>query len=100
MSKRVVYAPSAIRDLEGTLNYIAHDNPEAATRVAREIREAIGLLGDFPFLGRSMKEPGFGGHRALVIGNYLVFYVVTEEDIQIRRLIHGAREYGALLKDE
>jgi len=37
------------------------------------------------------------GYRLLIIENYLVFYVIKFETIQIRRIIHGARQYGFLM---
>ena len=35
--------------------------------------------------------------RVLVCGDYLVFYVVKEAFIQVRRVVHGKRKYGFLL---
>ena len=37
------------------------------------------------------------GYRILIIGKYLVFYVVKTNTVQIRRIIHGARQYRFLL---
>lgn len=99
MSRKIRYAPSAVRDLDDVLGYISKDNPEAAAKVASEIREGISLLAEFPFMGRTFKDSGFGEHRALVFGNYLAFYVVAGEEIQIRRVLHGARRFEPLLGD-
>ena len=33
----------------------------------------------------------------LIIESYLVFYVIKSESVQVRRIIHGARQYGFLL---
>jgi plasmid stabilization system protein ParE len=37
------------------------------------------------------------GYRMLIVGKYLVFYVVKANTVQIRRIIHGARQYSFLL---
>jgi len=37
------------------------------------------------------------GYRMLIIGNYLVFYVIEEGVVEIRRIIHGSRKYSFLL---
>jgi plasmid stabilization system protein ParE len=37
------------------------------------------------------------GYRIIVIGNYLVFYVVTGNKVEIRRVLHGKRNYSFLL---
>lgn len=61
MPKRIVYAPVSFRDIADTLDYISQDNPEAATKVAKAIREAIGLLTEFPTMGRTFNEAGLAG---------------------------------------
>lgn len=100
MSRRIVYAPVAVQDLEDVFDYISQDNPEAAAKVAKEIEETVALLPEFPFMGRTLNEAGLSGHRALVIGNYLAFYTVSDKEIQIRRILHGARRYETLLGNE
>ncbi|MCP4148635.1 MAG: type II toxin-antitoxin system RelE/ParE family toxin [bacterium] len=37
------------------------------------------------------------GYRMLIVENYLVFYVLKEKIIQIRRILHSARNYEFLL---
>ena len=37
------------------------------------------------------------GYRILIIRKHLVVYVVKKEYIQIRRVLHGAHQYGYLL---
>ena len=61
----------------------------------------ISLLATNPYLGVIPKDERLKklGYRMLVIDKYLVFYVVKTETktIQIRRIIHGARQYSFLL---
>ena len=37
------------------------------------------------------------GYRYLIVKNYLVFYVVVGDTVQIRRILYARRDYGALL---
>ena len=37
------------------------------------------------------------GYRILIVEKYLVFYVVKNKTVQIRRIIHGARRYDFLI---
>ena len=37
------------------------------------------------------------GYRYLVVGNYLVFYVVAGNTVQIRRILYARRDYKKLL---
>jgi len=41
-----------------------------------------------------------GLDSVLVVGDYLVFYVVVRRKVQIRRVLHGARRYDFLLRPE
>jgi len=37
------------------------------------------------------------GYRHIPVDNYLVFYVVREKEVQIRRVLYGGRRYASLL---
>jgi plasmid stabilization system protein ParE len=56
-------------------------------------------LADHPKLGVVPKDDRLKrlGYRMLIIESYLVFYVVKFETVQIRRIIHGDRQYGFLV---
>ena len=95
------YLPAAEQDLLDVLDYIARDDPHAARRFVDRIDQAVGHLASFPKAGR---RPGNArlrrlGYRLLVVGDYLVFYVITGRTVEVRRVLHGARRYGFLLAD-
>jgi plasmid stabilization system protein ParE len=46
----------AAEDLEHICEWIEHDNPEAARRVARTIYDECARLKDFPNLGRASRR--------------------------------------------
>ena len=37
------------------------------------------------------------GYRYLIVKNYLVFYVIAGDTVQIRRILYARRNYQALL---
>ena len=37
------------------------------------------------------------GYRYLIVKNYLVFYVIIGDTVQIRRILYARRDYSALL---
>ncbi len=101
MSKKynIKYLPIAEQDLVNILNYIKQDNPTAAYKLIQEIDEVISKLEDFPNMGVIPKDLRLKslGYKMLVIDNYLVFYVVKDTTVEIRRILHGKRKYSFLI---
>ncbi|WP_368293890.1 type II toxin-antitoxin system RelE/ParE family toxin [Dehalobacter sp. TBBPA1] len=64
-----------------------------------EVDQTISKLEAFPYIGSVPKDMRLMhlNYRILVIGNYLVFYVVLDEIIEIRRILHGKRQYSFLI---
>ena len=93
------YLTAAEQDLEDIFDYICKDNSSAALTFLEKIDTLILKLAENPHLGvipkdRRLKDLGY---RMLIINNYIVFYVVKTRTVQIRRIIHGARQYTFLL---
>ena len=86
-------------DLREIINYIALDNPAAATALLDKIENSLSGLISFPLLGKIPAEEALAGmgYRFLTVNNYLVFYTVKEQIIWVHRIIHGARNYISLL---
>lgn len=71
-------------------DYIAQDNPKAATKLLKQIRQTVKLLQRNPFMGRRTE---FEGVRELVVhANYLVSYRVSNELIEILQVWHAAQQ--------
>lgn len=88
--KRLVYLPEALADLKAITLYIAEDNPDRATSFVNELRDkaaqTIERPGSFP--ARDDLAPGL---RAARYGRYLIFFQDVADEIQIIRVLHGAR---------
>lgn len=101
MPKRVINLTiAAEQDLAGIVEYIAHDNPFAALKLADEIQESILRLEDFPLSGVIPKNRRLSrqGYRFLLVQDYLVFYIlINAQTVEIRRIISGKRQYQFLL---
>lgn len=96
---QIEYLPSAEKDLLEIVDYIKKDKPSAAANLINTIDREISKLAEFPFLGPQPNDERLKmmGYRMLVIGNFIVFYVVKEKVVQIRRVLHGRRKYEFLL---
>lgn len=82
----------AVDDLSDIAEYISQDNPEAAQNIVRRLWTAVKSLAEQPEMGR----PGrVYGTRELVVSNtpFVVPYRVVGSDIEILRVLHGARDW-------
>jgi toxin ParE1/3/4 len=93
------YLPSAEQDLSEIVEYIMIDNPSAAVNFLSRLDEKVSYLSQFPNSGTIPNDPRLKSlnYRMLVFDNYLVFYVFENDEIEIRRVLHGKRKYNFLL---
>jgi len=96
---RVEYLPAAREDLLDIFEYILMDNPDAAADFIDRIDTTISRLGSFPAMGPIPNDDRLQlfGYRMLIIEKYIAFYVILDDVIEIRRIIHGRRRYSFLL---
>ena len=93
------YLSVAEKDITEIIDYISKDNPNAAIWLIDKIDERIKELSDFPEIGKTPHDERLKqlGYRILIIDNYLVFYIIKKQEIEIRRILHGKRKYEFLL---
>ena len=98
---RIEYSPVAIQDLEQIGDYIEQEymNPIAAFNTVSGIQDTIDNLSIFPLMGAQLSSSAgvVTDYRFLVCGNYLAFYRTYEDIVYIDRVIHGKRDYLAIL---
>ena len=93
---RLRWTPGAVSDLGEIFRYLHERNPAAAQRLVRVIGLATDRLPRAPFVGRIGRVPGT---RELVIQGtpFVLGYRVTDSDLQILCVRHGAREWPETL---
>lgn len=89
---RIRYTTTARDDLTEIHDYIARENPVAARKVIRKIRDQIRLLAKHPMLGRRGQ---IADTRELIITRYpyIVAYRVGQDAVEIFTVGHTARDY-------
>lgn len=95
------YLPLFWDDLNEAVSYIADHlkNPQAAERLVDNVEDAILQYQKNPLLGheyRSTREHA-EQYRWFAFDNYLIFYVVLGDVMEVRRLIYGARDLTRLV---
>ncbi|HHW39555.1 MAG TPA: type II toxin-antitoxin system RelE/ParE family toxin [Syntrophomonadaceae bacterium] len=97
------FTPKAVEDLDEIYGYIANNlfAPEAAENLMDKIETSIMRLKAFPYscsfvLDEPLKKRGY---RKLIVDNYIVFYMVNEQERQvvIMRILYGASNYQTIL---
>lgn len=90
--------PTAKQDLEGVIGYLNTLSPDAALRDYDLLVEEIASLSKMPERCPRPKDLALAakGYRYLIVKNYLVFYAVIGDTVQIRRILYARRDYWAL----
>lgn len=89
---RVKWLRTALANLNAEAEYIARDNPAAATRVVKSILAAVERLAEYPAMGRPGRVPGT---RELIVSRtpYIIPYRVRGDVVELLRVFHAARKW-------
>jgi toxin ParE1/3/4 len=95
----VEIAATAEADVLAIRDYIAEDNPAAATRWMHAFREQVQSLRTLPRRGVIIHEAEFLDvrYRHLLHYDYRTIYRIDREHVLIVRVLHGARLLDGLL---
>jgi len=86
-------------DLLDIMDYLARRSRRALNRFAAELDRAAKQHARFPLMGRSV-EHLLPGMRRFLVGDYIVFYQPSSVGILILRVLHHARDLGAVFPRE
>lgn len=91
--------PSAQQDLLDVIDYLNTLSKEAALNDYDRLTSEISSLRIMPERCPRPRDLALAakGYRYLAVGNYLVFYVVVGNIVQIRRILYARRDYKHLL---
>jgi toxin ParE1/3/4 len=93
---RLVILPAARADLIGIGDFIARDNPDRAASFVAEIEARMRAAAERP-RSHPARDDLHEGLRAARHGRYLIFFVEAGDEVQIVRVLHGARDLTRLL---
>ena len=91
----IILKPAALEDLDEIWLFIASSNLVAADGLIDTLTEKFDMLAANANIGQSCQElaPGL---RRFPVGNYLIFYRVIDNGIEIVRILHGMRDIPTL----
>jgi len=86
---KIIWSPLAIDRATEISEYIARDNPLAATTWVETIFDKVQILKSSPESCRIVPEIQREDIRELIYGNYRIIYRVEKEKISILTVRHG-----------
>ena len=92
--KRAKFTSVAEADLREIAYYIARGNPARAMTFIDEIIAHCHEIANRPSIGRGRSELGHG-IRSMPHGRYVIFYRAIDTGVEIRHVLHGARDIEA-----
>ena len=89
--RRLIWSHASLRDLSAIEDFIGADNPRAALRIGRAIRDRAEQLRRFPASGPSLE----GEFRSLKVRDapYVLVYRIGERRIEILRVRHAREDW-------
>jgi addiction module RelE/StbE family toxin len=95
----VVVTPSAQKDLNEIKSYFTNILKTSSNSVFEKFLEQVKILKTLPFTYSVHQDPLLKliGYRVIPIDNYLTFYVVKGNMVQIHRVLYAKRNFLQLL---
>jgi toxin ParE1/3/4 len=105
MNYRLNVRNRATQDLRQVANYIlVNGNADAASRFLESVEATFTRLAATPGMGKVVRSISdrlgeIRQWRVKDFQDYLIFYRIREEQVEILRLLHGARDLEGILFD-
>ena len=92
MKYQIKYLPDTVEDRETISTYLSQFYKGTATKFFALLKKKTERLKDFPYSCPQYEDDP--DYRRLVVGDYLVFYMVNENKriVEIHRIFHGSQD--------
>jgi plasmid stabilization system protein ParE len=97
---KVILAQAAMADLIAIGRYIKQDSPARAESFVQELEQKCTELDSMPRAFPVVPHRKNRNIRRRVHGNYLIFYRVSRDHVEVLHVLHGAQDYEAWLFDQ
>jgi plasmid stabilization system protein ParE len=94
---KLVLTDEARADLVRIADWIARDNPRRAVTFIDELEAHCAQIPKSPLAYPLVPGHEGNGLRRAVHGNYLIFYRVESGQVVVIHILHGARDFEAIL---
>ncbi len=96
---KVKIYPTAEQDLTDIVDYLNTLSVDVALKYYDMLVDEIASLSSMPERCPRPRDLALAakGYRYLIVKDYLVFYMVVEDTVQIHRILYGRRDYLSIL---
>jgi len=97
---KIAIYPSAQNDLLEVKDYFENKLKTTPNKLFQKFYDSLDLLETNPLIHPLIIDTYLErlGYRMYPIDNFLVFYVIENDEIQIHRFLYGKRDYLLILK--
>ena len=93
--RRVVWTAQAREALTEALEHLAEESRAAAERLLTDCLAAAASLSELSQRGHRIEEATETEIRQLIVQRFRLLYEVTDAEVHILALLHGARDFAA-----
>lgn len=90
---KVIWAPSALADIDSIAEYIARDSSHRAFLFVERLFESTDRLQEYSLSGRIIPEIDDPSCREIIYGAYRIMYRIEKDEIWITGVVHGSRNF-------
>jgi toxin ParE1/3/4 len=94
MRRYIITAPASL-DVVEIVEYLSDRTIESGEKFIQDFTEKCRYLTNFPLIGKSYPELQFD-LRGIQLKPYIIFYTVTDEVVEIVRVLRGDRDLKTL----
>lgn len=89
---------TASQDLEAISDYFLESSIDAGDRFVETFNQKCQHLARFPYIGKSYARlrPGL---RGLLLMDYIIFYQVVKDDVEILRVVSGYQDLQGIFRN-
>jgi plasmid stabilization system protein ParE len=96
---KLVLTASARVNLRAIGDWIASDSPQRAVTFIKELERHCATLALRPKIHPLLLGYEASGIRKAVHGNYLIFYRIAGDNVEVLHILHGAQDWQSMLFD-
>lgn len=96
--RRLNRTDTVLGEIGAALEYLEQYSPPAAERLSDGVDRATQLLLSNPFMGKDRSNLR-SGYRSVLVGDYFLFYRVTDTELVLLRFIYGRRDLPAAIAE-